>query len=71
MKGGKASRSFAASASSQPVECPGTPPPSPRLSQGRENQKKPVEDALVHINVLLVDRKSPEYTSKYHRVSTA
>ncbi|XP_053546399.1 intermembrane lipid transfer protein VPS13D isoform X2 [Bombina bombina] len=51
-------------------EYPLTPPPSPtsersKASCGKDN----FDDSLVHINVFLVDKKHPEFYSKYKRVN--
>ncbi|XP_064629557.1 intermembrane lipid transfer protein VPS13D-like isoform X2 [Lineus longissimus] len=52
-----------------PAEYPCTPPPSPFMSRSTSQEKLPIGDALVHINVLLVDKKSPEYTQKYNKTN--
>ncbi|XP_068395015.1 intermembrane lipid transfer protein VPS13D isoform X6 [Eschrichtius robustus] len=54
----------------QDKDCPLTPPPSPTVEEpkilaGRSN----FDDSLVHINVFLVDKKHPEFSSSYNRVN--
>ncbi|KAM9299302.1 intermembrane lipid transfer protein VPS13D [Gastrophryne carolinensis] len=49
-------------------EYPLTPPPSP-TSERRHCPKDSFDDSLVHINVFLVDRKHPEFASKYKRIN--
>nr|XP_021397725.1 vacuolar protein sorting-associated protein 13D isoform X2 [Lonchura striata domestica] len=51
-------------------EYPLTPPPSPsadrsRLPCGKSN----FDDSLVHINIFLVDRKHPEFSSRYNNIN--
>ena len=46
---------------------PCTPPPSMRASQ-RASTDKSTEDDLVHINLTLIDKFSPEYVNKYNKV---
>lgn len=51
-------------------EYPLTPPPSPsadrsKLSCGKSN----FDDSLVHINIFLVDRKHPEFSSRYNNIN--
>ncbi|NXO05389.1 VP13D protein, partial [Rhinopomastus cyanomelas] len=51
-------------------EYPLTPPPSPtadrsRLPCGKSN----FDDSLVHINIFLVDRKHPEFSSRYNKIN--
>ncbi|XP_039242295.1 vacuolar protein sorting-associated protein 13D [Pipra filicauda] len=51
-------------------EYPLTPPPSPtadrsKLPCGKSN----FDDSLVHINIFLVDRKHPEFSSRYHKIN--
>ncbi|XP_071432103.1 intermembrane lipid transfer protein VPS13D isoform X4 [Pithys albifrons albifrons] len=51
-------------------EYPQTPPPSPtadrsRLPCGKSN----FDDSLVHINVFIVDRKHPEFSSRYNKIN--
>jgi hypothetical protein len=52
----------------RPPEYPCTPPPSPMMSRSTSQEKLSYGDALVHINILLVDKKSPEYAQKYNKV---
>lgn len=47
---------------------PGTPPPTPQLLEMIGQQDETADD-LVHIDVVLVDRKLPEYTTKYNRTN--
>lgn len=49
-------------------EYPLTPPPSP-TSERRPCPKDSFDDSLVHINVFLVDRQHPEFSSKYKRIN--
>ncbi|NWH53859.1 VP13D protein, partial [Fregata magnificens] len=51
-------------------EYPLTPPPSPtadrsKLPCGKSN----FDDSLVHINIFLVDRKHPEFSSHYNKIN--
>ncbi|XP_064381693.1 intermembrane lipid transfer protein VPS13D isoform X1 [Dromaius novaehollandiae] len=51
-------------------EYPLTPPPSPTMDRsklpfGRSN----FDDSLVHINIFLVDRKHPEFSSHYEKIN--
>ncbi|XP_014112733.1 PREDICTED: vacuolar protein sorting-associated protein 13D isoform X1 [Pseudopodoces humilis] len=51
-------------------EYPLTPPPSPsgdrsKLPCGKSN----FDDSLVHINIFLVDRKHPEFSSRYSKIN--
>ncbi|XP_064028258.1 intermembrane lipid transfer protein VPS13D isoform X4 [Pogoniulus pusillus] len=51
-------------------EYPLTPPPSPtadrsKLPCGKSN----FDDSLVHINIFLVDRKHPEFSSRYNKIN--
>ncbi|KAM4646860.1 intermembrane lipid transfer protein VPS13D isoform 5-T7 [Amazona ochrocephala] len=51
-------------------EYPLTPPPSPtadrsKLPCGKSN----FDDSLVHINIFLVDRKHPEFSSRFNRIN--
>lgn len=46
-------------------DCPSTPPPSP-TPQDTSHQPPPgFDDSLVHINLLLVDPKHPEFKTRY------
>ncbi|XP_046545002.1 vacuolar protein sorting-associated protein 13D-like [Haliotis rubra] len=47
---------------------PQTPPPSPTLNDILNPEELPIED-LVHIDVVLVDKKSPDYTTKYDKTN--
>ncbi|XP_048240313.1 vacuolar protein sorting-associated protein 13D-like isoform X2 [Haliotis rufescens] len=47
---------------------PQTPPPSPTLRDILDPEDPPIED-LVHIDVVLVDKKSPDYTTKYNKTN--
>ncbi|KAM4610547.1 intermembrane lipid transfer protein VPS13D [Polymixia lowei] len=49
-------------------ECPSTPPPSPTRNTPSPQPPPDFDDSLVHINVLLVDRRHPEFTSRYGNV---
>uniref|UniRef100_A0A3B4CNR3 UBA domain-containing protein n=1 Tax=Pygocentrus nattereri TaxID=42514 RepID=A0A3B4CNR3_PYGNA len=57
------------SASSQKTkkdpECPSTPPPSPSRNTPSPHPLPDFDDSLVHINVLLVDRRHPEFKTRY------
>lgn len=44
---------------------PSTPPPSPRVTRSFSHDEI-LEENLVHISVLLVDKASPEYKEKYN-----
>lgn len=46
---------------------PTTPPPSPTGSQHLQTQYS--QDALVLINIVLIDKKSPHFTQKYHKTN--
>lgn len=46
---------------------PYTPPPTPHLQEMLHEPELHVED-LVHIDVVLVDKKQPEFISKYNKV---
>ncbi|XP_066547335.1 intermembrane lipid transfer protein VPS13D isoform X1 [Amia ocellicauda] len=48
--------------------CPSTPPPSPTHDTPSPHPATPFDDSLVHINVLLVDRRHPEFQSRYGSV---
>ncbi|KAK9392132.1 vacuolar protein sorting-associated protein 13D [Crotalus adamanteus] len=46
--------------------CPLTPPPSPTAKElSAATGKSDFDDSLVHVNVLLVDKKHPEFASRY------
>ena len=51
-------------------ECPYTPPPSPEDISRRSSVGNTGDDILVHIKVLLVDKKCPEYATTHKKVST-
>ncbi|XP_039698117.1 intermembrane lipid transfer protein VPS13D isoform X2 [Pteropus medius] len=54
----------------QDQDCPLTPPPSPTVDELRMLAgKSKFDDSLVHINVFLVDKKHPEFSSIYNRVN--
>lgn len=46
-------------------DCPSTPPPSPIHRPSSPSQSPDLDTSLVHINVLLVDQKHPEYKTRY------
>lgn len=46
-------------------DCPCTPPPSPIPGTTSPPQSPDFDTSLVHINVLLVDQKHPEYKTRY------
>ncbi|XP_026776549.2 intermembrane lipid transfer protein VPS13D isoform X3 [Pangasianodon hypophthalmus] len=46
-------------------ECPSTPPPSPSRNTPSPHPLPDLDDSLVHINVLLVDRRHPEFQTRY------
>ncbi|XP_012887376.1 PREDICTED: vacuolar protein sorting-associated protein 13D [Dipodomys ordii] len=51
-------------------ECPLTPPPSPTVDGPKGHVgKSQFDDSLVHINIFLVDKKHPEFSSIYNRVN--
>ncbi|XP_053307347.1 intermembrane lipid transfer protein VPS13D [Spea bombifrons] len=51
-------------------EYPLTPPPSPTSEESKPSgAKEGFDDSLVHINVFLVDKKHPEFSSKYKRIN--
>ncbi|KAG8142172.1 hypothetical protein E2320_006131, partial [Naja naja] len=50
--------------------CPLTPPPSPTArGMAAPSGRSDFDDSLVHINVLLVDKKHPEFASRYDRIN--
>ncbi|KAJ8264877.1 hypothetical protein COCON_G00139760 [Conger conger] len=49
-------------------ECPSTPPPSPSRNTPSPHPPPDFDDSLVHINVLLVDRRHPEFRTRYGSV---
>ncbi|KAI8500253.1 Vacuolar protein sorting-associated protein 13D, partial [Branchiostoma belcheri] len=47
---------------------PATPPPSPQRTRSLEDvTEEETEESLVYINILLVDKNSPEFATKYKR----
>ncbi|XP_062872043.1 intermembrane lipid transfer protein VPS13D [Trichomycterus rosablanca] len=46
-------------------ECPCTPPPSPSRDTPSHQSQPELDDSLVHINMLLVDRRHPEFKTRY------
>ncbi|CAM9137825.1 unnamed protein product [Lampetra planeri] len=46
-------------------DCPSTPPPSPTHRTPSPQPAPDFDDSLVHINVLLVDHKHPEFKTRY------
>ncbi|XP_018408139.1 PREDICTED: vacuolar protein sorting-associated protein 13D [Nanorana parkeri] len=51
-------------------EYPLTPPPSPTSDRSKPSRRKDsFDDSLVHINVFLVDKNHPEFSSKYKRIN--
>uniref|UniRef100_A0A8D2B1Q4 Vacuolar protein sorting 13 homolog D n=1 Tax=Sciurus vulgaris TaxID=55149 RepID=A0A8D2B1Q4_SCIVU len=54
----------------QDKDYPLTPPPSPTVDEPKVlTGKSKFDDSLVHINVFLVDKKHPEFSSIYNRVN--
>lgn len=54
----------------QDQDYPLTPPPSPTVDQPRVLAgKSKFDDSLVYINIFLVDKKHPEFSSTYNRVN--
>ncbi|XP_043916363.1 vacuolar protein sorting-associated protein 13D [Protopterus annectens] len=52
------------------TEYPSTPPPSPTSNSSRPlGEKSAFDDSLVHINVFLVDKTHPEFSSRYKRIN--
>ncbi|XP_072553553.1 intermembrane lipid transfer protein VPS13D isoform X2 [Salminus brasiliensis] len=49
-------------------DCPSTPPPSPSRNTPSPHPPPDFDDSLVHINVLLVDRRHPEFKTRYGSV---
>ncbi|KAL2104176.1 hypothetical protein ACEWY4_001044 [Coilia grayii] len=45
--------------------CPSTPPPSPSRNTPSPHPPPDFDDSLVHINVLMVDRRHPEFQTRY------
>lgn len=54
----------------QDKEYPLTPPPSPTRDEPKVlTGKSKFDDSLVHINIFLVDKKHPEFSSSYNRIN--
>ncbi|XP_078281630.1 intermembrane lipid transfer protein VPS13D isoform X1 [Rhinoraja longicauda] len=54
----------------QDAECHLTPPPSPILKTSKVYcTRTNFDDSLVHINIFLVDRKHPEFSTRYSKVN--
>ncbi|KAK1340487.1 hypothetical protein QTO34_019057 [Cnephaeus nilssonii] len=54
----------------QDQDCPLTPPPSPTVDEPKTLAgKSKFDDSLVHINIFLVDKKHPEFSSTYNRIN--
>ncbi|XP_007463251.1 PREDICTED: vacuolar protein sorting-associated protein 13D [Lipotes vexillifer] len=54
----------------QDKDCPLTPPPSPTVEEPKVLAgRSKFDDSLVHINIFLVDKKHPEFSSSYNRVN--
>ncbi|ELW68630.1 Vacuolar protein sorting-associated protein 13D [Tupaia chinensis] len=54
----------------QDKDYPLTPPPSPSVDEPKIlTGKSKFDDSLVHINIFLVDKKHPEFSSIYNRVN--
>ncbi|XP_059944975.1 intermembrane lipid transfer protein VPS13D isoform X1 [Mesoplodon densirostris] len=54
----------------QDKDCPLTPPPSPTVEEPKILAgRSKFDDSLVHINIFLVDKKHPEFSSSYNRVN--
>ncbi|XP_023605208.1 vacuolar protein sorting-associated protein 13D-like isoform X2 [Myotis lucifugus] len=54
----------------QDQDCPLTPPPSPTVDEPKTLAgKSKFDDSLVHINIFLVDKKHPEFSSIYNRIN--
>lgn len=52
------------------TEYPLTPPPSPTSERSKTSYTKDAfDESLVHINVFLVDKKHPEFSSRYKRIN--
>ncbi|KAL5009745.1 hypothetical protein ScPMuIL_012050 [Solemya velum] len=49
-------------------QCPCTPPPTPQFSR-RHTEDHSTDENLVHISVVLVDKKSPDYVTKYNKTN--
>ncbi|XP_051961416.1 intermembrane lipid transfer protein VPS13D-like [Xyrauchen texanus] len=47
------------------AECPSTPPPSPSRQTPSPHPRADFDDTLVHISVLMVDRRHPEFKTRY------
>uniref|UniRef100_A0A8C3W7P5 Vacuolar protein sorting 13 homolog D n=1 Tax=Catagonus wagneri TaxID=51154 RepID=A0A8C3W7P5_9CETA len=54
----------------QDEDYPLTPPPSPTVDEPKMFAgKSKFDDSLVHINIFLVDKKHPEFSSTYNRIN--
>uniref|UniRef100_A0A8C2EHE7 Vacuolar protein sorting 13 homolog D n=1 Tax=Cyprinus carpio TaxID=7962 RepID=A0A8C2EHE7_CYPCA len=51
--------------SKENAECPSTPPPSPSRQNLSPHPRPDFDDSLVHINMLMVDRRHPEFKTRY------
>lgn len=51
--------------SKKDAECPGTPPPSPSRQTPSPHPRADFDDSLVHINILMVDRRHPQFKIRY------
>uniref|UniRef100_A0A9J7Y3S5 Vacuolar protein sorting 13 homolog D n=1 Tax=Cyprinus carpio carpio TaxID=630221 RepID=A0A9J7Y3S5_CYPCA len=51
--------------SKENAECPSTPPPSPSRQTPSPHPRPDFDDSLVHINMLMVDRRHPEFKTRY------
>ncbi|XP_069775082.1 intermembrane lipid transfer protein VPS13D isoform X2 [Narcine bancroftii] len=52
------------------AECLPTPPPSPRLKNSKVCcSSANFDDSLVHINIFLVDRRHPEFSTRYSKIN--
>ncbi|XP_072334512.1 intermembrane lipid transfer protein VPS13D isoform X1 [Scyliorhinus torazame] len=52
------------------AEYPLTPPPSPTLKNSRVHcTRTNFDDSLVHINIFLVDKKHPEFSTRYSNIN--
>ncbi|XP_056588171.1 intermembrane lipid transfer protein VPS13D [Triplophysa dalaica] len=51
--------------SKKDAECPSTPPPSPSRQTPSPHPRADFDDSLVHINILMVDRRHPQFKTRY------
>ncbi|KAK1801786.1 hypothetical protein P4O66_022429 [Electrophorus voltai] len=49
--------------------CPSTPPPSPSRNTASPHPLPDFDDSLVHISVLMVERRHPEFKTRYGSIS--